>query len=483
VRDGLPLSSGLPSPAECPTCEKLDPADVAAALTAARQRSGQWVEIYVEHRESLTLRSVRHSVQARADSDVGAAIRVFWQGCVGHAITNDLTRAGLTRSAEAAAAVAGPGHDGSSITRTLVEGATRPAHQPRRPADAVDVVVKADLVRRAVEAARTASGFVRQVVVTYVDVTQHVLVASGDGDLARDTRVRTRITCRVIARNSDRMAAAFDGPGIGGGLELFDEHSPEEVGAAAAGRALRMLDAVESPGGTAIVVLDPKAGGLLLHEACGHGLEADWLSQGTSVYSRTLGKRLAGEHVTVVDESRRPDGFGSYGTDDEGRAAQRTVLIDRGVQSGALTDRITAAELAMPRTANGRRESYAAAPVCRMSNTYLEPGPDSAARVLEDVRRGVYIERLSGGDVDVATGDFAFTAAEAHLIDHGALTRPVSGVTVLGNGPQTLASIDAIADDLRFTQAMCGKNDQWVPVSYGSPTIRVPGLTITGSSG
>jgi TldD protein len=193
---------------------------------------------------------------------------------------------------------------------------------------------------------------------------------------------------------------------MGGGLDLFDEHAPEAVGEAAATRAVRMLQAVESRAGHGVVVLGPAAGGLLLHEACGHGLEADGLSRGTSIYGLTAGSRVAGEIVTVVDEPGLLGGFGSYRADDEGRPAQRTVLIDKGVQSSALTDRVSAIELGVRRTANGRRESYAWAPTCRMSNTYFEPGPAAAASVVGDVDRGIYIERLSGGDVDVATGEF-----------------------------------------------------------------------------
>jgi len=228
------------------------------------------------------------------------------------------------------------------------------------------------------------------------------------------------------------------------------------------------------------VVLGPGGGGLLLHEACGHGLEADGLDRDSSIYARTIGQRIASPLVTAVDDPSRPAAFGSYGVDDEGFPASRTVLIESGVQVGAMSDTASAGQVGGATTANGRRASYAEPPLPRMTNTYIEPGTDDPAAVLADVRRGLYVTRLRGGDVNVATGEFAFSAAEAYLIEHGRLTRPLTGVTLLGNGPAALAAVDAVGPDLAFTQALCGKEDQWVPVSYGAPTLRIARLTIAG---
>jgi TldD protein len=293
--------------------------------------------------------------------------------------------------------------------------------------------------------------------------------------------VRTRLTCTVTARRNGRTETGFDGPGIGGGLELYDDDPPERIGERAAERALLALEGTDPPSGEMVVVLGPGGGGLLLHEACGHGLEADGLERNSSVYAATVNERIASALVTAVDDPSRAGAFGSYGVDDEGHASSRTVLIDEGSQVGALTDRATARATGTGRSANGRRASYADPPLPRMSNTYIEPGADEPAEVIADVPAGLYVSRLRGGDVSIATGEFAFSAAEVFLIEDGRLTRPVTGVTLLGNGPAALAGIDAVGSDLAFIEALCGKEDQWVPVSYGAPTLRIAGLTVAGS--
>jgi TldD protein len=265
-------------------------------------------------------------------------------------------------------------------------------------------------------------------------------------------------------------------------MELYDDGAAERVGTDAADRALRALAAVEPPVGVMPVVLGPAGGGLLLHEACGHGLEGDGLTRGSSVYASRTGRRIASGYVSAVDEPARRLGYGSYGVDDEGTAAGTTLLIDAGVQVGALTDLDSAQSLGR-RSANGRRESYAHPPVARMSNTYITPGSDPAGAILGDVRRGVYVVRLKGGDVNITSGDFAFSASEAYLIEDGELTRPLAGLVLLGNSLTALSSVDAVGDDLGFVQALCGKEEQWVPVSYGGPTLRLNGLTVSGGDG
>ncbi|MGK5110890.1 TldD/PmbA family protein [Geodermatophilus sp. CPCC 205506] len=479
--DGAVEAGGEPNGPIDPLRDLLDPGDVTAALTAALVRGGTWSEVFAEHRTSSTARLDDGELEFRSDRDVGAGVRVGGRGPRGSASTTLLTRPSLLRAAEAAAAVRDG--TGSRVAVRPLDRTTAPA-VGRPPADVdradVDTAVRADLLRRAADAAHGAGAAVRSVTVTLVEVVQHVLVATSDGLLARDTRVRTRMTCRVVARRSGRTATGFEGPGHGGGLELFDDRPPEGIGAEAAGRALRMLDAGPAPAGPMPVVLGPGGGGLLVHEACGHGLEADGVARGTSIYAGTQGRELADPHVTLVDDPTLPGGFGSYRVDDEGAPAAPTVLIDSGVQAAAMTDRSTADELGRPRTANGRRESAASAPLCRMSNTHLRPGPADPADLLGDVAHGVYVSRLSGGEVDIATGDFSFTASEAHLVERGALTMPLSGVTLLGKGPAALAGISAVADDLVFTQALCGNDGQWVPVSYGSPTLRIDGLVVTG---
>jgi TldD protein len=228
------------------------------------------------------------------------------------------------------------------------------------------------------------------------------------------------------------------------------------------------------------VVLGSAGGGLLLHEACGHGLEGDGLSRDSSVYAATVGSLVSSPLVTAIDNPALSLQYGSYTVDDEGAPAHETVLLDSGIQVGALTDVASARIMGCPQSANARRESYAHPPLPRMSNTYIAAGGDDPGAIVASLSHGVYVARLKGGDVNITTGEFAFAASEAYAIEHGEVTRALNGLMLLGNGPAALASIDAVGDDLAFTQALCGKEEQWVPVSYGSPTLLLTGLTVSG---
>lgn len=454
----------------------------ALVLQAALRAGARWAELYVEERDAETVRLDGGQVaELRSDRDVGAAVRVRAGETVGLAYTNRLTSAALVEAAEAAAAAATASPTAVDVVvPSLMETPVAQVQRARRSPPEVPSAAKVDLLRRADDAARAHDGAVEDVTAIHVDVDQHVLIARSDGSLARDHRVRTRLTCRVTARRGGRSEHGFDGPGLGGGLELYDEDPPDEIAVRAAERAVRALAGSEPPTGEMTVVLGPGGGGLLLHEACGHGLEADGLTRESSIYARTVGKRIASRLVTAVDDPSRPAAFGSYGVDDEGFRSAPTVLIEAGVQVGAVTDTATADLAGGVTTANGRRASYADPPIPRMTNTYIEPGTDDPTAVLADVHRGLYVSRLRGGDVNVATGEFAFSAAEAYLIEGGRLTRPLADVTLLGKGPAALAAIDAVCSDLAFTQALCGKEDQWVPVSYGAPTLRIARLTVAG---
>lgn len=451
-------------------------------LRAAAQAGGSWAELFVEVRSAETVRLDGGRVaELRHDQDVGAAVRVMAGSTVGLAYTNRLTTTALVQAAQAAASVARSTPASRAAATVDLSQTVVPAAQSARVLPGhVPTSDKVALVRRADEAARTYHRSVREVSAIHVDVDQHVLVAHSGGDLVRDHRVRTRLTCRVTASRDGRTETGFDGPGLGGGLELYEVDPPERIAERAATRAVHALDGQEPAGGETTVVLGAGGGGLLLHEACGHGLEADGLERSSSVYARTVGRQVASTLVSAVDDPGLPAGFGSYGMDDEGRLSSTTVLLQAGVQVGALTDSAAADRLGSTATANGRRSSYADPPLPRMSNTYIEPGVDDPDAVVADVRSGIYVTRLRGGDVDIVTGEFAFSAAEAYQIEAGKLTRPLSGVTLLGNGPAALSAVDAVASDLAFTQALCGKHGQWVPVSYGAPTLRIARLMVAG---
>jgi TldD protein len=457
--------------------------DAKRVLREALRCGGDWGEIFVERRDNQTLRLDGGSVaEIRSDRDLGAGIRVVAGGRTGFASTNVLSRPALLEGAQAAAAATmtgespGPGPNQVDLRASVAPDVQRAV----QPATEVETAEMIELLRRVDAAARARSRFVDNVTVTHVAVTQGVTVATTDGLFITDKRVRARLTCRVTARRDGRLETGFCGPGAGTGVELYLERSPENIGREAADRALTALDGVEPPGGALTVVLGSSGGGLLLHEACGHGLEGDGLSRSTSIFARTQGTRVGSQLVTAIDDPSLDLGYGSYGCDDEGVVTAPTTLLDGGVQVGGMTDRATARALGFANSGNGRRESFAHPPLTRMSNTYIAPGTDDPQAIIGAVRRGVYVVAFKGGDVDISTGQFGFSASEAYLIESGEVTEPLSGLTLLGSGPAALASIEGVGNDLSFTQALCGKDEQWVPVSYGSPTLLVTGLTVTG---
>jgi TldD protein len=455
----------------------MDPSpEVSEALAVIGSSNG---DVFLEHRDSLTLRLDSGGLESRSDRDIGAGVRYGSGVPLAYASTNLLTADGLMSTAQVAASAAGVvvGREQTLVAAPHIE----PAHRPTLPVDTVEIATKVETIRRIAEAARAVDPRIRSVSVTYVEVVQQVLVVATGRAPMQDLRTRTRVTCRVVARDDNRQASGFDGPGVGGGFELFDEYPPELIGAEAGRRAILNLTGIDFATSTGPVVLGPSAGGMLVHEMCGHGLEGDLMARNTTVFARSRGQRIAESAVTIIDDPSRSGGFGSYGMDDEGTPSRPTVLIENGVQVAMLTDGATATKLETPRTANGRRESYAHPALCRMSNTYLDQGTESAAGIVGSVDRGVYVARLSGGEVDTATGDFTFTASEAYEIDGGQIGRSLRGITLLGNSFQALETIGAVGDDLAFTEALCGKDGQWVPISYGSPTVGIGALTITGS--
>jgi TldD protein len=350
----------------------------------------------------------------------------------------------------------------------------------RSPRDAAKAD-KVAITRRAEEAAWAAGDDVRQVLASYADVVQRVFIANSLGHLSDETRTRTRLACQVVATRDGLVQTGFEGPGASSGLELFDTSPPEEVGREAAQRALRLLDSIPSPAGEMTVVLNAGGGGVLFHEACGHGLEADAMAKDTTVYAHSKGQRVGSELFNGVDDASDPNGWGSFSFDDEGTPAQRTVLFERGVQTGEMSDRISAAKLGVGPSGNGRRQSYAHLPIPRMTNSYVLPGESDPALILADVSYGLYADGLGGGEVNPATGDFVFGITEAYLIENGELTQRVRGANLIGNGPQAISLVDAVGSDFAVKQGMCGKDGQWVPAGFGTPTLRIARLTVGGT--
>jgi TldD protein len=322
---------------------------------------------------------------------------------------------------------------------------------------------------------------VAQVRVGYAESRRGVEVFNSDGRAAADDRTRVRLSTQVVARRDGRVETGSDTRGGHAGFELV-ALDPEEVAELAARRALTLLDAVDAPTGRLPVVVGNAFGGVLLHEAVGHGLEADAVQKRASVYAGRLGERLAEPFVTAYDDGRRPNEWGSDGIDDEGTPTRRTTVIEEGRLAGYLYDLVTARRDGVESTGNGRRESFRHLPVPRMTNTYFAPGEATPDELIGGVERGLYAVSFGGGQVEPATGDFVFGVSEGYLIENGEVTAPVRGATLVGNGIEALRAIDGIAADLEIATGYCGKGGQTVPAGVGQPHVRIRELTVGGTA-
>ena len=321
---------------------------------------------------------------------------------------------------------------------------------------------------------------IRQVCVGYADIIQQVVIANSDGVYVEDERVRSRLVVHVVASDGKVIQTGYDSAGGTKGFELFAEEKAADLGRRAAERALLMLKARRAPAGRMAVVISGEAGGTMIHEACGHGLEADLVQKNLSVYAGRKGEKVASELVTVIDDGTIPGKYGSFRFDDEGTPARRNVLIEKGILRNYMYDRITAQRDGVKPTGNGRRESFRHRPIPRMSTTYLAPGEHSPEDIIRETEQGLFVRRMGGGQVNTTTGDFVFEVLEGYLIKEGRIDEPVRGATLTGNGPEVLQKIDRVGNDLSFTIGTCGKDGQGVPVTDAQPTIRIPDLVVGG---
>jgi TldD protein len=351
----------------------------------------------------------------------------------------------------------------------------------QRPED-VDATAKAELLRACNETARAAGPEVVQVTVGYVQTRRRVQVFNSDGVSAADDRTRVRLSAQVVARRNGKPETGTETRGGHAGFELVADH-PEQVAESAARKALTMLDAIDAPSGRMPVVVGNGFGGVLLHEAVGHGLEADAVQKRASVYAGKLGEQLAEPWLVAYDDGRKPGEWGSDGIDDEGTPTQQTTVIEGGKLTSYLYDLLRARKDGVASTGNGRRESFRHLPVPRMTNTYFGEGNATPEELIEGVERGLYAVSFGGGQVEPATGDFVFGVSEGYLIENGKVTSPVRGATLTGNGLEALLAIDGVAADLRIATGYCGKAGQRVEAGVGQPHVRLRALTVGGTAG
>jgi TldD protein len=456
---------------------------IERVLATALRSGGEFAELYVEDKRSSSAHLDDGKVdQVTSGRDRGAGVRVVLGETTGYAHTADLREGSLLAAAEAAAAVASRGAGGA----TVVPLAARPEHRVStvsRPPDEVAKEVKVELLRRADEAARSAGSAIVQVAAGYGDSRRRLLIANSEGVLASDEQVRTMFRVNAVASGDTGLQTGYESVGHTIGFELFDAVEVEELALRAAQRALTKLNARPAPSGTMPVVIKSGGGGVLFHEACGHGLEADHIDKGVSVFRGRLGERVAAPLVTLVDDGTMAGEWGAIGYDDEGHASQRNVLIENGQLTDYMWDHLRARKERRASSGNGRRQSYKHLPMVRMTNTFVLNGTENPEEIIRATERGVYVAQLGGGQVNTASGDFVFGMTEAYLIENGALTDPIREGNLIGNGPQVLQDIDLLGNDFAMgSPGTCGKDGQGVPVGDGQPTLRVRALTIGGTA-
>jgi len=452
-------------------------------LGAAMERGADFAEVFVERTQSTAVVLDEEKVKsAQSGLAQGVGIRVISGAKIGYAYSDDLDQAALFRAARTASFIA---HGGGSEQSFKVTRTPLPTfYSLKQHLEDVELSSKRDLVVRANKAARASDKRVKQVSATYVDSTKRILVANTRGHLAEDTQDLSRIAVQVVVegKKGERRTGFYGG---GGRMPFshFDTFTPELVALEAARQACAGLGAVEAQAGEQTVVLAPGWSGILLHEAVGHGLEADFIRKGTSLFAGKVGEKVASDLVTVIDDGTVANSRGSLNVDDEGNPAQFKVLIERGVLKGYMYDDFNARLMNTATTGSGRRENFTCLPMPRMTNTYLARGEDTHDDIVRSVDGGVYCANFGGGQVDITNGNFVFEVSEAYEIKKGKIGRPLKGVTLIGVGPEALKNVSRVGNDPMPDPGMgtCGKDGQSVPVGVGLPTLRIDKMTVGGT--
>ncbi len=444
-----------------------------------------FADLYFEsvHGESWSLEDGRIK-DGRFHIDQGVGVRAISGEKSALAYADVIAAEPLTEAARAVRAISRQGQHGR--VAAWQRSQTHPLYPDHDPVHGLEEADKLAILTAVDQAARAADPAVTQVMATLAGSYTLCLVAASDGTLAADIRPLVRLSVTVIAERDGRREQGFAGAGGRHDYQIFldDDHArPRELAREAARQALVNLEAVPAPAGNLTVVLGPGWPGVLLHEAVGHGLEGDFIRKGSSAFTGRIGERVASEHCTVVDDGTLEGRRGSLTLDDEGTPSQRTVLIENGILKGYMHDKHNARLMGVAPTGNGRRESFAHLPLPRMTNTFMLPGEHAPEEIIASVKHGLYAANFGGGQVDITSGKFVFSASEAYLIENGRLTRPVKGATLIGNGPDVLTRVSMVGGDLSLDPGIgtCGKDGQSVPVGVGQPTLRVDGLTVGGT--
>ena len=462
----------------------LTPRQMERVLEAAVARRAEYADLYFESRQARAV-SLEEGIVKKASRSTtqGAGVRVLAGDKTGYAHSEEVTLKALQTAAHTAQTIA---HDSTSTQVARLRETKRPDDFYTLDAPPISVPIDDEvaLLQRIDEEARAYDPRITNVLASVAVEQKDVLILTSDGTITADARplIRLQVTC-IAEDGTDRQQGSYGGGGRVGFDFLFEADRWRTFTREAARQAVLGLDAVAAPAGSLTVVLGSGWPGILLHEAIGHGLEGDFNRKNVSAFSGRLGERVASELCTVVDDGTLPNRRGSLNCDDEGTPTGRTMLIENGVLTGYLQDRLNAKLMKMPPTGNGRRESFAHMPLPRMTNTFMLAGESTPEDVIRSVPNGLYAVSFGGGQVDITSGKFVFTASEAYLIENGRVTRPVKDATLIGNGPDVLTRISMVGNDLRLDEGIgtCGKEGQSVPVGVGLPTVRIDELTVGGT--
>ncbi|MGB9628940.1 MAG: TldD/PmbA family protein [Thermodesulfobacteriota bacterium] len=458
-------------------------------LKEALKEGGEFADLFFEQTHSVAIVCEEGRIEKVISGiDIGVGLRILLEERTFYSFTNQIGEEDLLQLAQVVNRAVREDREGRVIdlTRPKCPVQSLPAlpsssiFTVEKDPKTISIQEKVIRVRKADEIARRLDPHIRQVKVLYRDYDQILSIANSEGRWVEDERIGTVFSVQVVSAEKEIIQTGYEPVGGRVGFELFDQHPPEEVARIAAQRALLMLRAQKAPSGRMMVVLSSEAGGTMIHEAIGHGLEADLAQEGLSVYSKKIGERVASPLITVVDDPTLPQKRGSYAFDDEGTPSRRTLLVEKGILKGYLYDRLTALKDGVEPTGNGRRESYRYKPIPRMSNTMILPGESKPEEIIRSVEKGLFVKKMGGGQVNTVNGDFVFEVSEGYLIEKGCIGEPVRGAILTGNGPQILKEIDRVGDDLGFGIGTCGKDGQGVPVSDAQPTLRVPELVVGG---
>ena len=462
----------------------LDKKTMSELIAIVLHGGADFAEVYAEYSKDNRISYADKKIETVANKIIsGVGIRGFLGTRTFFASTTDLTPSGLRECARRVAQAVGNPVDRIQDF-SLVERINTNIHPIRTNPFDVSARVRCDLVRTAADASWNAGEQIIQVNGTLLTSDKSFVVANSEGLYTSDRQIRTRMMVSAIASDGQQNQQGTASPGRQMGLEIFEipKFAPEKIGAEAARQALVNLKAIPCPSGQMTVAIASGFGGVIFHEACGHSLEAACVGIGMSQMCGKLGQQVAGSKVTAIDDGTIPNGWGSCNIDDEGNPNQRRVLIENGILKSYMVDRLGSRRMGLPHTASARRQNYSFETTSRMSNTFIDNGPDTNEEIIASIENGIFCASMGGGSVNPFTGDFNFAAREAYLVKNGKICEPVRGAALIGNGGDVIQKIDMVGQDLDTAQGNCGASSGMVPTDVGQPMIRVSSITVGGQA-